>query len=191
MSKSKFVGAFAGMALLAGCGGSDGSTTSTPETTGQGMSWEQFLSVVYQEPDTGIFIADGDTQGFLASRLGRAEGDIVDETGAKVGTHEGAYGFTIGQRKGLRIGHPAPDGKPLPLERNVPAGLNSWTVLRGGDGHLVIHVAAGAQPGNWLAIAPEQPFRLVLTLLDTPTAGSSGVIDLSMPAITRTGCTNA
>ncbi|MGO4431375.1 tRNA methyl transferase PRC-barrel domain-containing protein, partial [Streptomyces sp. MCAF7] len=44
--------------------------------------------------------------------LGTAEGDIVDEDGRKLGTHEGAYGFTIGQRKGLRIGHPAPDGKP-------------------------------------------------------------------------------
>ncbi|MFP2933489.1 M57 family metalloprotease [Pyxidicoccus sp. 3LG] len=67
MSKSKFVGAFAGMALLAGCGGNDGST-STPETTGQGMSWEQFLSVVHQEPDTGIFIADGDTT-FASEKL--------------------------------------------------------------------------------------------------------------------------
>ena len=29
-----------------------------------------------------------------------------------LGSHEGTYGFTIGQRKGLRIGRPAPDGKP-------------------------------------------------------------------------------
>ncbi|AXE23100.1 tRNA 2-thiouridine(34) synthase MnmA [Streptomyces globosus] len=69
---------------------------------------------VAKKPDSHdiCFIADGDTQGFLAKRLGKAEGDIVDESGSKVGTHDGAYGFTIGQRKGLRIGHPAPDGKP-------------------------------------------------------------------------------
>ncbi len=60
MSQSKFVGALTGLALLAGCGGGE-STTPTPETTGQGMTWEQFLSVVYQEPETGLFIADGDT----------------------------------------------------------------------------------------------------------------------------------
>jgi hypothetical protein len=60
MFQKKFVGAFAGLALLAGCGGEEVSTPA-PETTGQGMTWEQFLSVVYQEPDTGIFIADGDT----------------------------------------------------------------------------------------------------------------------------------
>ncbi|MFP2912522.1 M57 family metalloprotease [Pyxidicoccus sp. 3LFB2] len=67
MSQSKFVGALAGLALLAGCGGNEG-TTPTPETTGQGMSWEQFLSLVYQEPDTGIFIADGDTT-FASEKL--------------------------------------------------------------------------------------------------------------------------
>ncbi|WP_141258924.1 pre-peptidase C-terminal domain-containing protein [Myxococcus sp. CA006] len=61
MSQSKFVGALTGLALLAGCGGSDGTTPASEETLGQGMSWEEFLSLVYQEPDTGIFIADGDT----------------------------------------------------------------------------------------------------------------------------------
>ncbi len=59
MTQSKYVGALAGLALLAGCGGNEG-TTPTPETTGQGMSYEQFLSKVYQEPETGIFVANGD-----------------------------------------------------------------------------------------------------------------------------------
>ncbi len=34
-------------------------------------------------------------------------------------------------------------------------------------------------------------FALVLTLLDTPTAGSSGLIDLAMPKIVKTGCGHA
>ncbi|WP_431980566.1 tRNA 2-thiouridine(34) synthase MnmA [Streptomyces qinglanensis] len=85
---------------------------------------------VAKKPDSHdiCFIADGDTQGFLASRLGRAEGDVVDESGAKVGSHDGAYGFTVGQRKGLRLGHPAPDGKPRyvldisPVDNTVTVG---------------------------------------------------------------------
>ena len=58
----------------------------------------------------------------------RIPGDIVDEDGHKPGTHEGAYGFTIGQRKGLRIGHPASDGKPRyvldisPVDNTVTVG---------------------------------------------------------------------
>ncbi|MCD0448282.1 tRNA 2-thiouridine(34) synthase MnmA [Actinocorallia sp. API 0066] len=70
--------------------------------------------LVADKPDSHdiCFIADGDTRGFLASRLGASKGPIVDESGVVVGEHEGAYGFTVGQRKGLRIGTPAPDGKP-------------------------------------------------------------------------------
>ncbi|MEV1009569.1 tRNA 2-thiouridine(34) synthase MnmA [Streptomyces sp. NPDC049881] len=85
---------------------------------------------VAAKPDSHdiCFIADGDTQGFLAGHLGTAEGDIVDEDGATVGTHSGAYGFTIGQRRGLRIGRPAPDGKPRyvldisPVDNTVTVG---------------------------------------------------------------------
>jgi tRNA-specific 2-thiouridylase len=58
------------------------------------------------------FVADGDTQGFLRSYLGERPGVIVDETGAEVGRHAGAYQFTVGQRRGLRLGDPAADGKP-------------------------------------------------------------------------------
>lgn len=85
---------------------------------------------VARKPDSHdiCFIADGDTQGFLAGRLGTAEGDILDTDGTKVGTHRGAYGFTVGQRKGLRIGTPAADGRPRyvldisPVENTVTVG---------------------------------------------------------------------
>lgn len=58
------------------------------------------------------FVADGDTQGFLRDRLGSREGEIVDTSGAVVGRHDGAYAYTVGQRKGLAIGRPAADGRP-------------------------------------------------------------------------------
>lgn len=69
---------------------------------------------VADKPDSHdvCFIADGDTRAFLAERLGAARGEIVDPQGRVVGEHDGAYAYTIGQRRGLRIGTPAPDGKP-------------------------------------------------------------------------------
>jgi tRNA-specific 2-thiouridylase len=70
---------------------------------------------VADKPDSHdiCFIADGDTKGFLAARLGESPGDVVDgRTGAKVGTHAGAYAYTIGQRKGLDLRVPAADGRP-------------------------------------------------------------------------------
>src|ERR1700741_1904516 len=51
----------------------------------------------------GCFIPDGAPRVFLSRQLGSAPGAIVDTEGAVVGSHDGAYGFTIGQRKGLRI----------------------------------------------------------------------------------------
>src|SRR5215468_6915079 len=69
---------------------------------------------VAEKPDSHdiCFIADGDTRGFLRDHLGEAPGDIVDGgTGAVVGRHQGAYAYTIGQRKGLDLRVPAADGK--------------------------------------------------------------------------------
>jgi tRNA-specific 2-thiouridylase len=70
---------------------------------------------VADKPDSHdiCFIADGDTQRFLADRLGEAPGDIVDAASGNVlGQHTGAFAFTVGQRKGLRLSRPAADGRP-------------------------------------------------------------------------------
>lgn len=74
------------------------------------------------------FVADGDTQGFLRRALGEQPGDVVDERGDVVGTHDGAYAYTVGQRRGLALGRPAPDGRPRyvlavePVQRRVVVG---------------------------------------------------------------------
>ena len=69
---------------------------------------------VAQKPDSHdiCFIPDGDTRGWLSDHVDRSPGDILDETGAVVGSHDGAHGYTVGQRRGLQLGRPAPDGKP-------------------------------------------------------------------------------
>jgi tRNA-specific 2-thiouridylase len=67
---------------------------------------------VAEKPDSHdiCFIADGDTRRFLAERLGEAPGDIVDTDGAVLGRHNGAFAFTVGQRRGLDLRVPAADG---------------------------------------------------------------------------------
>lgn len=67
------------------------------------------------------FIPDGDTQGFLARHLGTAPGDIVSPEGEVLGKHEGYWNFTVGQRKGLGLGDPAPDGRPRYVLETRPA----------------------------------------------------------------------
>jgi tRNA-specific 2-thiouridylase len=85
---------------------------------------------VADKPDSHdvCFIADGDTRGFLRGQLGSAPGDIVDADGAVLGRHDGSYGFTVGQRKGLNLDRPAADGRPRfvlsiePVSRTVTVG---------------------------------------------------------------------
>lgn len=77
---------------------------------------------------------------------------------------------------------------PLATPRELQSAFNAWTTLRAADSRFVIRVSPQAQPGNWLAVRTWGAFKLVLTLLDTPTAGSSCVLDLSMPDIRRTEC---
>ncbi|MGP3925549.1 tRNA 2-thiouridine(34) synthase MnmA [Streptomyces sp. 8N616] len=110
---------------------------------------------VAKKPDSHdiCFIADGDTQGFLTRRLGTAEGDIVDENGAKLGTHSGAYGYTIGQRKGLRLGVPAPDGKPRYVLDISPVDN---TVTVGPSEALDVIALTGTKP-RWCGTPPPGP----------------------------------
>lgn len=58
------------------------------------------------------FIPDGNTQAFLGSKIGLRPGMIVDKEGHELKEHDGAWNFTIGQRKGLDIKAPAADGRP-------------------------------------------------------------------------------
>jgi hypothetical protein len=78
--------------------------------------------------------------------------------------------------------------EPLMPDDGLPAAFNAWNVLRASDGSISVLISATAQPGNWLAIRRGRPFRLVLSLLDTPTAGSSAVLDISMPTLSKVSC---
>ncbi len=101
----------------------------TPKTQVRAEAARRGLAVA-AKPDSHdvCFVADGDTKGFLARHLGQAPGRIVDESGAVVGEHEGAYAFTVGQRRGLRVDRPAADGRPRyvldiePVTRTVTVG---------------------------------------------------------------------
>jgi tRNA-specific 2-thiouridylase len=108
---------------------------------------------VATKPDSHdiCFIADGDTRAFLKSHLGEAPGDIVDTSGEVVGHHDGAYAYTVGQRKGLALGRPAPDGRPryvlsiTPVTNTVTVGpaeaLDVTTVAA--EKAIVLNASAG------------------------------------------------
>ncbi|GAB95704.1 tRNA-specific 2-thiouridylase [Kineosphaera limosa] len=107
---------------------------------------------VAKKPDSHdiCFIADGDTRGWLERRLGQQPGDIVDDRGDVVGSHDGAFAYTVGQRRGLRLNRPAADGRPRYVVRTDPA---SNTVFVGAQELLGID-SITAQNVRWCGPAP-------------------------------------
>ncbi len=113
---------------------------------------------VAQKPDSHdiCFISDGDTSGWLRERLGAGSGEIVDHASGEVlGTHEGAFGFTIGQRKGLQIGRPAADGRPRYVLDIEPV---SGTVTVGPREELTVDHVEGVR-ARWCGTVPDEPLH--------------------------------
>ncbi|MGO1319022.1 MAG: tRNA 2-thiouridine(34) synthase MnmA [Galactobacter sp.] len=118
---------------------------------------------VASKPDSHdiCFIPDGDTKGFLAERIDMTPGEIVDQDGHTVGQHEGANAYTVGQRRGLKLGHPAPDGKPRfvlqirPKDNRVvvgPKDLLDVDRLSGLRPSFAGPVPSAAVAGEWLDV---------------------------------------
>lgn len=107
---------------------------------------------VANKPDSHdiCFIPDGDTRGWLEDHMELNPGRIVDSEGEELGEHRGAQAYTVGQRKGLRIGTPAPDGKPRFVLEIRP---KTNEVVVGPEALLAIDVMEGIRP-SWAGLPP-------------------------------------
>jgi tRNA-specific 2-thiouridylase len=111
---------------------------------------------VADKPDSHdiCFIPSGDTQAFLGARIGVRRGSVVDGGGTVLAEHDGVHGFTIGQRKGLGIAGPGPDGRP----RYVTAiDAESGTVRVGDAAELDVWTLTGERPVFTSGFAPAGP----------------------------------
>ena len=117
---------------------------------------------VATKPDSHdiCFVADGDNAGWLTDKLGPKPGRIVDESGTVLREHDGAYAYTIGQRRGLRLGVPADDGKPRFVLDIEPV---SGTVTVGPREHLQVDALEGTRP-LWCTSAPTEPLDCTVQL---------------------------
>ncbi|WP_434080424.1 tRNA 2-thiouridine(34) synthase MnmA [Sanguibacter sp. Z1732] len=100
------------------------------------------------------FVADGDTKGFLRDRLGSRPGEVVDADGQVVGEHDGAYAYTVGQRRGLGLNRPAPDGRPRyvlevdPAANKVVVGASELLSVHDIVADDVVWFASGSPVGQ-------------------------------------------
>jgi tRNA-uridine 2-sulfurtransferase len=106
-----------------------------------------------QKPDSQeiCFIPGGDYKQFLTAYLEEqgeempeTAGELVTTTGEVVGRHEGITGFTVGQRKGLKISSPTPF-----YVLNIDPASHRVTV--GGDAELATRELRAGRV-NWVSI---------------------------------------
>jgi tRNA-uridine 2-sulfurtransferase len=133
------------------------------------------------------FIANGDTAGFLEKRLGRRPGDIVDVTGAKIGEHAGSHRFTVGQRRGLRLGTPAEDGQPRFVLAIAPT-TNTITV--GPRDALAVKIISAIRP-TWTGDAPEREWsgQVQVRAHGHPIEATVRVLDQDLAVMLQSGIT--
>lgn len=111
---------------------------------------------VADKPDSYdiCFIPSGNTQAFLGARIGVRRGSVVDSSGAVLAEHDGVHGFTVGQRKGLGIAGPGPDGQPRYV---TSIDADSGTVHVGGAADLDVWELTGERPVFTSGVAPIGP----------------------------------
>lgn len=112
---------------------------------------------VHDKPDsTGIcFVGEVDIQEFLKENIGTKPGPVVNHKGEKIGTHEGLWFYTLGQRQGIGIGGGIPyyvydkDVKNNAL-KVVPKKL---------EREYLFKKELAASDLNWIADKPNLPLR--------------------------------
>ncbi|MEB3023150.1 tRNA 2-thiouridine(34) synthase MnmA [[Mycobacterium] crassicus] len=116
----------------------------TPKPEIRAEAAERGLAVA-SKPDSHdiCFIPTGDTRTFLGSHIGVRPGAVVDAGGSVLAEHDGVHGFTIGQRKGLGIAGPGPDGQPRYV---TGIDATSGTVTVGAAGDLDVLALTGRKP---------------------------------------------
>jgi tRNA-uridine 2-sulfurtransferase len=134
----------------------------TKETV-RALAAERGFAVATKKDSYDIcFIPEGDTHGYLVEKLGARPGPVVDaESGEVLAQHDGHYGYTIGQRKGLGLRRPAADGRPRYVLGIEPV---SGTVTVGPVTGLDVSELAGERIVFSTGTAPEFPLRTVAQL---------------------------
>ena len=107
---------------------------------------QHFINARKHDSQDICFVPDGDYARFMEDFTGKhyPAGDFLDENGKKVGTHNGAVRYTIGQRKGLGLAM----GAPVYV---CAKDMQANTVTVGPEENLFDRIVY-ADEVNWIAI---------------------------------------
>lgn len=118
----------------------------------------EHFSNAEKKDSTGVcFIGERNFKQFLMQYLPAQPGDMVDETGKRIGSHDGLMYYTLGQRKGLGIGGRS-DGTGeswfvigKDLKRNL-------LIVQQGEHEELYSTELFSESVNWIWGAPQKVF---------------------------------
>lgn len=114
------------------------------------------LKTAEKKDSTGIcFIGKRDFKEFLKPYLGYKKGEFHTLSGQKVGFHDGAAFYTIGQRKGLGLGGEGDAWYVIAKD----ISKNIVFVERGADHPALFKKELSASHPSWIHSPPPTPFR--------------------------------
>ncbi len=132
-----------------------------------------FLNARKRDSQDICFVPDGDYLGFMERYTGisHTAGAFLDTDGNVIGTHRGAAGYTLGQRKGLGVAMGTPVyvcGKDM-VKNTVTLGPNE----------ALYHRALLAEDWNWFPFdTPGAPLRVTAKTRSRQTAQDAWVYPL-------------
>lgn len=120
------------------------------------IALENDLVNAKKKDSTGVcFIGERNFKNFLQQYLPAKKGDIVDINGNVVGTHDGVLYYTLGQRKGLKIGGLSGGNgeRWFVLEKDVK---NNRLIVSQGEDDKLFSSSLVATDFNWIPVKPNK-----------------------------------
>lgn len=127
----------------------------TKEQVRQIAADEKFVNAKKHDSQDICFVPDGDYKAFLERYTGKIypSGNFLDCSGKTVGKHQGAVGYTLGQRKGLGLAMGAP---VYVCAKDMEA--NTVTI---GPNEALFHRSLRANDWNWFPFPTlSEPIRV-------------------------------
>ena len=123
-----------------------------PKSEVRKIAEEASLPNAMRKDSQGIcFLGKIDYRDFIKRKLGVLEGEVIEiETGKKIGTHQGYWLYTIGQRKGLGLG----GGPWFVIKKDIKN--NIIFVSKGYDTPLQYKKVVPLEEIHWITADPER-----------------------------------
>jgi tRNA-specific 2-thiouridylase len=100
------------------------------------------------------FVGKVKLEDFLQQNIKTKPGEIVDTSGKKVGTHNGVWNYTLGQRQGLKVGG---DGPFYVVGKDIKK--NQLIVSKDQDDAQLMLSTIFVSAVNWVDVPKQYPFK--------------------------------